>query len=91
MPEPGLPSGAVDPSAELAYWRGGIDRDMASNARTMTRLDRRQEQLDKRQDDFDKELTAMKVKVAAGAAMGSIIGGAIVTFIFAIASKAIGG
>lgn len=55
------------------------------------RVDKKLEQLDTRQDDFDREMATMKVKVAAGAAIGSIIGGGIVTFIFAIATKAIGG
>jgi hypothetical protein len=82
---------ATDPPSDINYWRGKIDTSIESSGRTLKRLDDRQDKLDQRQDQFDRELTAMKVKVAAGAAIGSIIGGAIVTFIFAIASKAVGG
>lgn len=77
--------------ADLEYWRGGVDKWQEATGRTITRIDRRQEELDKRQDELANELTAMRVKVAAGAAIGSIIGGGIVTLIFAIATKAIGG
>lgn len=79
------------PGEELAEWKGGINAFREDAGKHFERVDAKVDKIDDRQDKFDRDLAAMKVKVAAGAAIGSIIGGAIVTFIFAIASKAVGG
>jgi uncharacterized membrane protein YjjP (DUF1212 family) len=79
------------PVEELAHWRGGVDAFRDNTGEHFKQVDKKLEKLDERQDEFDREMATMKVKVAAGAAIGSIIGGGIVTFIFAIASKAVGG
>lgn len=78
-------------TAAFARWQGEIDEFRRGvNGRFRT-VDGSLGKLDERQDGFEKELTTMRAKVAVGAAIGSIVGGAIVTFILAIASKAVGG
>lgn len=85
------PSPGEEVVAQWNEWKGTINAFRENTGQRLDRVDKRVEKLDTRQDDFDREMATMKVKVAAGAAIGSIIGGGIVTFIFAIATKAIGG
>lgn len=78
------------PTAAELRWQGDIDRQLKEATRRFERGDKRFEDQDKEIDQLSNEVTALKVKVMFAAAIGSIVGGGIVTFIFAIASKAIG-
>lgn len=75
----------------FARWQGEIDEFRRGVNGRFTKVDERYDHLDQRQDDLDKELSSMRAKVAAGAAIGSVVGGGIVTIIVAIGSKALGG
>lgn len=75
---------------QFARWQGEIDEFRRGVNGRFRRLEGDLSAVDKRQDNLDKELTTMRAKVAAGAAIGSIAGGALVTFIVGIATKAVG-
>lgn len=72
-------------------WRGGADQWREGADSRFRRVDRKAEEMDKRQDEFDRELTRVTTKIAVAAGIGAVGGGALVTLILTIATKALGG
>lgn len=79
------------PEADVARWQGGVDEFRDNTKRRLDKGDRRMDKLDDRQDEFDRELTKVTTKIGIAAAAGSLLGGAIVTLILTVGTKALGG
>jgi hypothetical protein len=84
---------AFDPvqAREWDRWRGGIDQWQRGVDGRFRDAGKQIEALDKRQDEMDRELTRVTTKIGAAAAIGAVAGGAIVTFVLTIATRALGG
>lgn len=76
---------------EWERWRGTVDEWRQGSDKHMTATDVKVEALDKRQDEFDKELARVTTKIGFAAGIGAIGGGAIITLILTLATKAFGG
>jgi hypothetical protein len=72
-------------------WRGGIDKWVEGTDKRLERGDKKMERLDADIDNLEREMTRVTTKIGLAAAIGSVVGGGIVTLILAFATKALGG
>lgn len=86
----------------IDQWRGEVAADLRGFERRVsrshdridevdTRLAGEIRKVDDRVDSVDKALAVQATKIGFYSAIGSVVGGAIVTFIVAIATKGFGG
>jgi hypothetical protein len=81
----------MEAGAGLERWRGGVDKWIEGTDKRLERGDARIKEIDDRQDELDREMTRVTTKIGLAAAIGSVVGGGIVTLILAFATKALGG
>ena len=71
------------------YWKGRVDERLRAGTRRFDNLDKGQERLEEKVGELQVELSSLKTKVAFYSAIGSIVGGGIVTLIVAVGSRAL--
>lgn len=84
-------SDAQKAAIELARWQGEMEQRLKNGESRFSRIDKTLERIEEKQDAQGEELNSMRVKIGIAAAVGSVFGGGLVTFLFAIGTKALGG
>lgn len=75
----------------MLEWKGGMNEFRNGVNGRLRNLDKKDAEQDKEIDRIDRELTKVTTKIGIAAAGGSILGGAIVTLILTVGTKALGG
>jgi hypothetical protein len=70
------------------YWRGRVDERLKAGSRRFDALEGDQAKIERKVGELEVELSVVKTKVAFYSAIGSVVGGGIVTVVIAFAGKA---